>query len=162
MTAAPRLTLPVAVILGRRMVARSGWSVPSWRAVGVVAGDNLPHGGARAKPVRSADDEEQFLWGGLRLELYRDATESYWSNLMGQEPSLFVLCTEGEDGMLEPLSVTADMHEASSALEGDDKLFSAPIPPEVYQHLERFVVEHHRPEEKRKRKRTDWTPDPPG
>jgi hypothetical protein len=36
-------------------------------------------------------------------------------------------------------------------------VFSAPIPPEVYQHLEAFVIAHHVPEEKRKRKRTDWS-----
>jgi hypothetical protein len=156
MTVRPRLSLPVAVIMGRRMVARSGWRVPSWRAVGVVAGDSLPGPEARAVSVHRGDDEEHFLWGGLRLELYRDATEAYWSNLMGRQPSLFVRCEETDEGMMKPQSVTADMHEASSGTEGGDAVFAAAIPPEVYQHLERFVVEHHRPEEKRKRKRTDW------
>lgn len=159
MVSEPRLSIPVAVILGRRTVARGGWSVPSWRAVGVVAGENLPGAEARAQPVRQADDEEHFLWGGLRLELYRDATEAYWTNLMGRQPSLFVLCSQREDGTLEPMAVTADMHEAGSSVEGDDQVFAAPIPPEVYHELERFVVEHHRPEVKRKRKRTDWTGD---
>lgn len=161
MTVAPRLSLPVAVILGRRIVSRSGWTVPSWRAVGVVCGDNLPHGEARAVSVHKSDDEEHFLWGGLRVDLYRDATDAYWNNLLGKQPSLFVLCTEREDGMLEPQFVTADLHESSSALEGDDKVFSAPMPPEVYQHIERFVIEHHVPQEKRKRKRTDWTGEKP-
>jgi hypothetical protein len=161
MSAAPRLSLPVAVIVGRRTVSRSGWSVPSWRVVGVVAGDNLPGPGARGVPVHGGDEEEQFLWGGLRLDLYRDAAEAYWSNLTGKQPSLFVLCTEREDGTLQPQTVTADMHEASSALEGDDRVFSATIPPEVYLHLERFVVEHHVPQERKKRKRTDWTADKP-
>jgi len=158
MVAGPRLSLPVAVIMGRHMVGRDGWRVASWRAVGVVAGDKLPGREARALPVTQGE-EEQFLWGGLRLDLYRDASESYWTNLMGQQPSLFILCTENEDGMLEPTSVTADMHEAGSGVEGDDKVFAAPIPPEVYHHLERFVVEHHKPQEKRKRKRTDWSGD---
>ena len=44
MTASPRVSLPVAVIMGRRMVSRGRWSVPSWRVVGVVAGKNLPGG----------------------------------------------------------------------------------------------------------------------
>ena len=157
MTAAPRVSLPVAVIMGRRVVSRSGWSVPSWRVVGVVAGENLPGRDARAVPIRSDGDEEQFLWGGLRLELYRDASESYWVNLIGQQPALFVLCIEAEDGSLEPQFVTADPHEAGSGVEGNDRVFSAPIPPEVYPFLERFVVEHHVPQEKHKRKRTDWS-----
>lgn len=161
MTAAPRVSLPVAVILGRRTVGRSGWSVASWRAVGVVAGSSLPAGEARGQPVHSDDDEEHFLWGGLRLDLYRDATEGYWSNLLGQQPSLFILCTRREDGMVEPMSVTADIHEASSGMEGDDEVFASPMPPEVYQYVERFVVEHHVPEQKRKRKRTDWSNEKP-
>jgi len=157
MTVAPRLSLPVAVILGRKTVARSGWTVPSWHVVGVVAGDSLPSADARAVLVHDADGEQHFLWGGLKVDLYRDAAGSYWGNLTGQQPSLFVLCTEREDGMLEPLSVTADANDASSAQEGDDRVFAAPIPPEVYLHLERFVIEHHVPQEQRKRKRTDWT-----
>lgn len=161
MTAKPRLSVPVAVILGRRIVSRSGWSVPSWRVVGVVSGDNLPGREARAVSVHSDDDEEHFLWGGLRLDLYRDACDAYWSNLLGKQPSLFVLCAEREDGLLEPMSVTADMHEASSGLEGDDKVFSVPAPPEIYLHLERFVIEHHVPQQRTKRKRTDWSADKP-
>jgi hypothetical protein len=36
-------------------------------------------------------------------------------------------------------------------------VFSSPIPPDVYQHLEAFVIEHHAPEEKHKRKRKNWS-----
>jgi hypothetical protein len=56
-----------------------------------------------------------------------------------------------------PKAVTADQDEACSGVEVSDRVFSAAIPPEVYQHLEAFVVAHHMPEEKRKRKRTDWS-----
>jgi hypothetical protein len=154
MAAAPRVSLPVAVIMGRRMVSRSRWSVPSWRVVGVVAGENLPGLDARAVPIRSDGDEEQFLWGGLRLELYRDASESYWTNLVGQQPSLFVLCIEAEDGSSR--SSSRPIPTSVSGV-GNDRVFSAPIPPDVYPLLERFVVEHHMPQEKRKRKRTDWS-----
>lgn len=161
MTATPRLSIPVAVIVGRRIVSRSGWSVPSWRVVGVVSGDNLPGRETRGVSVHSGDDEEHFLWGGLRLDLYRDASDAYWSNLVGKQPSLFVLCAEREDGVLQPMSVTADMHEASSGLEGDDKVFSVPLPPEIYLRLERFVIEHHVPQERTKRKRTDWSAEKP-
>jgi hypothetical protein len=161
MAMGPRLSIPVAVILGRRMVGRSRWSVPSWRVVGVVAGEHLPGRDSRGAPVRNDGEEEQFLWGGLRLELYRDAAESYWGNLTGQQPSLFVLCVEAEDGSLQPEWVTADANEAGSGVEGNDRVFAAAIPPEVYQQLERFVVEHHVPREKRKRTRTDWGADKP-
>lgn len=161
MATRPRSSIPVAVIMGRRMVGRDRWRVPSWRVVGVVAGGNLPGREARGEPIHSAGDEQQFLWGGLVLELYRDATESYWSNLVGSDPALYVLCTSADDGTLEPEWVTADPNEAGSGVEGNDRVFASPIPPEVYQQLERFVVEHHVPHEKRKRKRADWSAEDP-
>ena len=67
-----------------------------------------------------------------------------------------MLCSEAEDGALVPRFVTADQNEACSGVEGDDRVFAAAIPPEVYQQLERFVVEYNVPQEKRKRKRTNW------
>jgi len=157
MTAGPRVSLPVAVIMGRRMVAGRGWRVPSWRVVGVVSGADLPGRTARGEQVHGDGDEEHFLWGGLKLELYRDAAESYWVNLTGRQPSLFVLCTEDEDAVVIPRQVTADQNEACSGVEGDDRVFAAAIPPEVYQHIEAFVVAHHVPQVKHKRKRKDWS-----
>ncbi|MCM2311306.1 MAG: DUF3305 domain-containing protein [Steroidobacteraceae bacterium] len=157
MTAEPRVSLPVAVVMGRRMVAGKGWRVPSWQVVGVVSGAQLTSRDARGAPIRSDADEQHFLWGGLRLELFRDAAASYWANLTGSHPSLFILCSEDEQGVMVPKAVTADHDEACSGVEVSDRVFSAPIPPEVYQHLEAFIVAHHVPEEKRKRKRTDWS-----
>jgi len=157
MTATPRVSLPVAVVMARRMVAGKGWRVPSWRVVGVVAGAGLPGREADGVPIASEADEEHVLWGGLRLELFRDASESYWANLTGSQPSLFVLCSADDQGRLVPKAVTADQDEACSGVEVDDRVFAAPIPPEVYQHLEAFVVAHHVPQEKRKRKRSDWS-----
>lgn len=157
MTSGPRVSLPVAVVMGRRVVAGQRWQVPSWHVVGVVAGAELPARQARGTPVRSVDGEEHFLWGGLQVELYRDAAGSYWSNLTGQQPALFVICHEDEQGRLVPKLVTADHDEASSAVEVDERVFSAPIPPEIYHRVEAFVVEHHMPQEKRRRKRSDWS-----
>ena len=157
MTAAPRISLPVAVVMACRTVTGKGWHIPSWRVVGVVAGAELADRRARGTSIRQDDDEEHFLWGGLNVELFRDAAASYWANLTGRQPSLFVLCNEDEQGRLVPKSVTADQDEASSGVEVNDRVFSAPIPPEVYQHLEAFVIAHHVPEQKRMRKRADWS-----
>lgn len=157
MTAGPRVSLPVAVVMARRTVTGQGWRVPSWRVVGVVSGAEPAVRQARGTSIRSDADEEHFLWGGLHVELFRDAAGSYWANLTGSQPALFVLCREDEQGRLAPTAVTADHDEASSGVEVNDRVFSAPIPPDVYQHLEAFVVAHHVPEEKRKRKRSDWS-----
>lgn len=157
MSAGPRISLPVAVVMARRTVTGKGWRVPSWRLVGVVPGAEPTVQQARGTSIHSDGEEEHLLWGGLQVELFRDAAASYWANLTGSQPALFVLCREDEQGRLVPKSVTADQDEASSGVEVDDRVFSAPIPPDVYQHLEAFVVEHHVPEQKRKRKRADWS-----
>lgn len=156
MPGVPRLSLPVAVIMGCKSVRGAGWEVPSWRVVGVVAGAGVPGPEAKGAPACAAGDERRLIWGGLRLQFYRDAADSYWVNLTGQQPSLFVLCSETEDGTVVPYSVTADQNEACSGVEGDDRVFATPIPPEVYHQLEQFVVEHNVPQQKRKRKRKNW------
>jgi hypothetical protein len=157
MAIGPRLSLPVAVVMARRTVTGKRWQVPSWRVAGVVAGASVSDSAARGTPIRSDGDEEQFLWGGFHVDLFHDAAASYWANLTGTQPSLFVLCYEDEGGRLVPKMVTADQDEASSGVEVSDRVYSAPIPPEIYLHLEAFVVAHHAPEEKRKRKRTNWS-----
>lgn len=157
MSAGPRVALPVAVVMARKTVAGKGWHVPSWRVVGVVSGAELPGREACGTPLRSDAGEDQFLWGGLTLELFRDAAASYWANLTGSHPALYILCSEDEQARMVPRAVTADHDEACSGVEVNDRVFSAPIPPEVYQHLEAFVVAHHVPQEKHKRKRTDWS-----
>jgi hypothetical protein len=158
MPASPHLSLPVAVILGRKTVSRGAWSVPSWRAVSVLAGENLVSAGAQGALIMDVEGEEHFLWSGLRLELFRDGAHSYWSNLVGQQPSLFVICHDHEDTGLRPMLVTADQDQASAAIEASGAVYRVPIPPEVYVQLERFVVEHYKPTPPRKRRRKNWSP----
>jgi len=157
MTAQAQVSLPVSVILAKKLISRGAWSVPSWRAIAVVAGDSLASADANGSLVREMDDEQHYLWGGLSLELFRDSAHSYWSNLVGNEPSLFVMCHEHEGGDVQPVSVTADAEDASAAIEGSDPVFAVSIPPEIYLQLERFVVEHHKPTPPRKRKRKTWS-----
>ncbi|MGB5623383.1 MAG: DUF3305 domain-containing protein [Gammaproteobacteria bacterium] len=152
-----KVSLPVSVILARKMVSRGAWSVPSYRAVGVVAGDSLASIDAKGSLVREMDDERHYLWGGLKLELFRDSAGSYWTNLVGDEPALYVICHEREGGDLEPVLVTADPDEASATIEGSDPVFAASIPPEIYLGIEQFVVEHYKPTPPRKRKRKNWS-----
>jgi len=153
------LHIPVAVVLEKKIVQGKRWSVPQWSLLGVLGGE---HGGSNvSEPVLLRDQDNRYLWGGYRLNLYLDTCESYWHNLTGELPSLFVICTENEDGKMQPLLVTADGLEASASTEGDDKVFRAPIPPDIYLRIERFVVENYVPRERKKRKRRDWTESDP-
>jgi hypothetical protein len=141
----------------RTQVRRGPWSVPSWRAVSAVAGEHVITKGSGRSPIYERDDEAQYLWSGLPLQLHRDLAEEYWYNLTGDNPSLYVICHETPEGELTPFRVTADHDSATVCLESDDQVFAVPIPPEIYQHLEKFVVANFVPQERKKRKRKNWS-----
>ena len=150
----------VAVIMQRAQVQQGPWSVPSWSATSVVAGEHLVGKGAGCTLVHEDEGDAQFLWSGMTLELYRDQAEAYWYNLTSDSPSLFVICHESPEGELTPFQVTADRDSAAVCLESDDQVFALPVPPEIYQALEQFVVQHFVPEERKKRKRKNWSESP--
>lgn len=149
------LHIPVAVLLEKKLVQGKGWSVPQWNVVGVLGGEHSA--GDVSEPVLVREEDNRYLWGGYRLNLYKDCCESYHHNLTGELPSLFVLCAETEGGGIQPLIVTADGLEASASTEGDDRVFRAPIPPDIYLRIEKFVIENYVPRERKKRKRRNWT-----
>ncbi len=133
------------------------WQTPVWQLVGFVAGQAVAGDTPQRLPVRSTAERNQWLWTGLRVALYRDRAESYWYNLVGRQPSLFLICREDDAGELTPFTVTADYDEAGAHMEADDQVFSAPLPPELQVQLEDFVMQHYQPQPPRKRKRTNWT-----
>ena len=52
--------------------------------------------------------------------------------------------------------VTASFDEANAHVEGDDRVDSLPLPPTLYQAIERYVLTHYVPTQRAKRKRDDW------
>ena len=118
-----RVQLPVSVLLERRLIKRSFWSVPSWYLASVAVGDDLQ---ARFKPGELAyrtDTGEVYAWSGFTITLYRDACERYWHALIGDKPQVYVMCREVEDSgesdagaqdAIEPIHVTIDYDDASA------------------------------------------------
>ncbi len=154
------LAYSVAVVMAREQVRHGGWTVPQWRAVGLVAGDSVPsRENWRTLVHTEADGTEHYLWGGLTLQIEKEHLEGYYHNLVGGQPALFVLCHEDPHGNPEPYGVTADGEEASAGLECDSLVYRAAIPEEIYPAIERFVVEHFVPRERKKRKRKNWSRD---
>lgn len=152
---------PVRVMMRRSEVDRGTWSQSRWEVVGV-----LPDGEPPAEPERriihqtpTSFDAE---WRGLAIPLFRDAAESYWYNLVGRQPSLFVICRPGADIELAPFAVSANYDEAGAFMEADDTVFSIPLPEAFGAALEAFVMAHYRPEAPRKRRRRPWSDDAPG
>lgn len=165
-----RLGIPATVILERRMISRSFWSMPSWYLHTVAVGNNLVTSQQKSsdigKPAGTSDKGDLFAWSGFEVTLYKDACERYWHALIGDKPLVYVICrdetdeTDGPDGTslsLRPIAVTLDYDDASAASETDSPVLSAPIPGELYRTMERFVLTHYRPQAFKKRKRRNWS-----
>ena len=152
--------MPVTVLVECRQARSGPWIEEQWEAIAVVAGNEVGTEAAETTLVHEDSESRRYLWSGLSLEIYRDACESYWYNLMSGKPYLYVICDtdEDEDGQesLKPVLVTADQQEATGHMETDDRVYSVPMPEGVHQWLERFVVENYVPAQKKKRKRQEW------
>lgn len=151
---------PVAVLMEMRHKRQGPWAFAQWDAIGVVAGDGIAPCATAPSLVYADQDREQHLWTGFTVTLYRDSAESYWYNLVGKAPSLFVVCHEDGVGRMAPYLVTANYDEASACMEADQTVYSVPLPPEVYQWLEQYVIDNYRPQAPKKRRRNNWTEDP--
>ena len=102
----------------------------------------------------------QYSWRGYDVALYLDDIESYHFNLEGESLWIFVIGeyadAEDEAGEIVPLLVTLSYDEAASYMETDSLVFNLPIPGEIQLWVERYVLDHYRPVEKKKRKRQRW------
>ncbi len=150
-------SFPVSIIMERREVQHGPWTLPQWDVVGVVAGENIGDDERRHRVIRVGDGREQHLWSGFSVRLYKDSADSYWHNLVGKTPSLFVICQEDEKTGMAPTLVSANYDEAGAFMEADGTVFSTEMPAEVYQWIERYVVENYVPQEPRKRRRVNWS-----
>jgi len=174
-SASRRLKIPVTVILERRLISRSFWSLPSWYLHTVAVGQHLVASGENHQinerqadslqgvPAGSTDKGELFAWTGFEVTLYKDACERYWHALIGDKPLVYVVCRDdidddsGQGQNLQPLSVTIDYDEASAGAETDDPVLSTAIPGELYRAMEAFVLQHYHPKPFKKRKRRNWS-----
>ena len=152
----PDRRFPVSAVMECTQVQHGLWRTPVWKLVGFVAGRTTAGDSAQRLRVHSDAQREQWLWTGLSLALYRDCAESYWYNLVGRCPSLFLICREDASGELVPFTVSADYDQAGAHMEADDQVFSAALPPELHLQLEKFVMQHYRPQPPGKRKRANW------
>jgi len=152
--------IPVMVMVECRQARSGRWLEEQWEAVAVVAGKDVVSETFETTLVHEDAECRRYLWSGLAVSLYKDAGESYWYNLMSETPFLYVICNidEGEDGQesLIPVLVTADQQEATGHMEIDDRVYSVPMPEQLHQWVEQFVLENYVPEQKKKRKRQQW------
>ena len=162
------LTSPVpdsfslSVLVEYRELHDNRWEEGSWHVAGVVAGNARTDDVEEDRVLHTATRGREFLHSGLRLRLYVDDAESYYFNLVSDDPRVFVICTQEDGGPLQPFIATLSYGEATSYMEGDEIVESVAMPPELYRWAERFVLEHYVPEKRRKRKRDNWKEDTRG
>jgi len=161
---------PVSVIVEFVETPDNRWEDGRWRVAGVVAGrreQSSPGGGretgpgpagntAQVTPLHAATQGREFLHTGLQCHLYRDDAESYYFNIVSDNPAVFVICNQEAGGPLQPFIATLSYGEATSYMETDAIVERVAMPPELYRWVEHFVLENYVPEKRRKRKRDHW------
>ena len=151
----------VAVIMERRPSSHK-WANYTYDAVGVVV---RADGEERSvERVFQDGDVEHFLITGLGINLYEDECESYYHNMMSPEPGCFLVADQPDDSDDLPIPYLASLSfdEAHAYLEGDELVFSVPIPKELYQWAEAYVLTHYVAVKKTKRKLKNWKADDRG
>ena len=148
--------IPVAVVLQRTIARAKRWAVPQWEVFAVVTGEHIPRHD-QALLIHDDGIHRRYLRGGMVLHLYKDGTEGYWYNLLSERPYLFVVC-DGEQGdsEVQPAFITANQDEANGYMESDRLVLAAPMPAQICDILERYVISHYHPAKKKKRKRREW------
>ncbi len=139
----------------RYAVKHQRWADWQWRAVSALVNSQQRDRGA-ATCIHEDDDTARYLYPGFRLSLFADELESYYQNLLSDQPSLFVVSQDDENGISTPFQVSLAYDEATRWTEVEAQVFRLPIPPDIYVWTEAFVVRYYAPEIPKKRKRKRW------
>ncbi len=157
--------LPVSVLVERHLASNGRWSQYQWQCIDVICGQEAAAEERGCTLVSESADSgnSRYVWSGLHIELFKDGCESYWYNLLSKEPYLFVICFQDQEvdddedpQVLEPVLVTPNQDEANAHLESEDLVFSVPMPEQIIDWVERYVMDHYSPVIKKKRKRQNW------
>ena len=157
--------LPVSVLVERQLASNGRWTQYQWQCISVLCVHEAATDESGCTLVSEDPDNNasRYVWSGMQIELFKDGCESYWYNLLSEEPYLFVICFHDQDldddedpAALEPVLVTPNQDEANAHMESEDLVFSVPMPEQIIEWVERFVMDHYDPVIKKKRKRKDW------
>lgn len=147
----------VAVMMERSAVTNNPWIDHQWSAVAVTVDSRRPAPAARRQQVHRENGLLRELHRGFEITLHCDECESYYHNLISEQPRCYVIAIHDESGVPLPRLVTLSFDEAHAYMEGEGELFAVEVAPELYRWTEAFVLANYVPEKRRKRKRTNWT-----
>lgn len=154
--------MPLGVVLERRE-SESRWVDYTYQPIAVVPGASpLDPTGDDWKQVADGPGWVQFHAGTLDLELFKDETQGYKTNLSNFKPHIYVVLTPGEEADepdLYPMLVTACPYAAESYTEDSEVLVEGvPMPPEIVGWLQAFCEAFHKEQPFYKRKRKPYDP----
>jgi len=135
-----------------KQTSQHPWGNDVWSLKGVVPG-------LSQEELQQIEEKgELHLWPDLQLQLYPLHCDSYYHNLVSDEPKVYLVCSQNEDvsSSPKPLLLTVDYDEAASYMETGEDVFSTALSDELGIFLERFVLAHYQPEEPKKRRRQKW------
>jgi hypothetical protein len=133
------------------------WTDHVWEAVGILAMQNNENSDTQEMElIQQQAGVKRYRYRGFSLRLHVDECESYYHNLMAPNPRCYVVVSVDDNGTPQPKLLTLSFDEAHAYLEGDENLYTVPIPAEIYQWTEAYVLAHYIPQKRTKRQRQDW------
>ncbi len=138
------VSYPLSIVMSRQWRQYGKWRLPHWELVAL-----LPQPGASEsatvsyRRVQTEHGDEHFVWSGLWLDLFRDGLQSYYQNLIGKQPSLFVLCRDDdvETGMA-PVTISANFADAEAHMETDGVVLSTPLVAPFSNRLAEYILKN--------------------
>ncbi len=149
-------SFPMSVLVEYCETPGNRWEEGHWQVAGVIAGNQSGGDDVQDRQLHPGAQGQQFLHTGLRVQLHKDDAESYYFNLVSDNPSVFIICSQETGQPLQPFIATLSYGEATSYMETDEIVETVAMPPELYRWAEHFVLKHYVPEKRRKRKRENW------
>ena len=152
-------TFTISLVFETQLKTVGRWQTRQWELSGILSDPDGPSSVEGPILLRESRESAQYMWKGLQIELYSDGAEGYWYNLLSDVPFAFVLCEQDPDddeAVPIPITVTVNQDEAGGHLETDNLILSGPLPVDIRDAVERYVVNNFVPEVRKKRKRRDW------
>jgi hypothetical protein len=146
----------VAVTVARTPLA-SRWASERWEAVAI---DVLPESTAvpETPSALASEDGARWRFAAFAVELHRSEAEGYHLNISAPLPKAFIMWRAADDGgdpPLRPVLVTFSYNQAARAMDGGEQVDAVPLSPALQEWMRPFVVEHYKPEPRKKMKRND-------
>jgi len=150
--------IPVSVEF-EKVVVHSHWADSRWQLsrIELVDGDPDAADESAVERIDAAGALERWRYSGQVTEMHPTESEGYWLNLNSPDPRAFVMWRTRDDGAppVYPVVVTLSYNQAARMMDGGEQVDSVPLDPPIRAMLEPYVVEHYKPEVRRKNKRND-------